>query len=100
MRHILAVSLLAALPALADDAVLTGERGYYARLQDAPCTDQAILEPVRDTYKSRFRTAIVGTPQATIPECWYADGDEVLLAFQDGSHIVLPVAGFKRTKGV
>lgn len=99
MRYLLA-ALLAASPAVADDLMLKGERGHYARLQDKPCANELILSHIRDEFKHAFRAGIVGTPDATIPMCWIEMQGQVLVSFEDGSHIQLPASGFKRSVGL
>jgi hypothetical protein len=99
MRTLIFAVLLAG-PALADDMVLTGQPGYYARLQDVACTNAAILAHVKPDFRHAFKAGVVGTPEATIPACWVSVQGHVLLTFEDGSDITLPVTGFRKAVGL
>jgi len=100
MKALLIAAIFAAGTAMADDMILKGEPGYYARLQDAPCTNAAILAHVKEDFRPMFKAAIVGTPTESIPACWVAYAGQVLVTFEDGSDMALPVARFERTGGI
>lgn len=100
MKAILFAAIFAAGTAMADDMVLKGEPGYYARLQEAPCTNPEVLRHVKDAYHASFRSAVVGTPTESFPACWIAHAGAVLLTFEDGSDMALPIDRFQRTKGI
>jgi hypothetical protein len=91
MRHLALILLLAAAPALAGDLVYRSPNGGL-RLTDKPCTDQRILEQVKEEFRPQFKAAIGTLRGNTFSACWMKRDGLVLVLAEDGSDAVMDLS--------
>jgi hypothetical protein len=89
-----AALVAAAAPSFADD--LVARRGAdTARLTDAACTNEQVLQQIQAQARPAFRAALVEVQGQTFQACWGTTGDAIYLLFEDGDEGLIPVNELK-----
>ncbi|MES2633989.1 MAG: hypothetical protein V4669_13530 [Pseudomonadota bacterium] len=99
LRYILALALLMALPALADDLVMR-ERDQAIRLHDKPCHSLAVAALVPEQYRAALRAMTAILNGQSFEGCWIAVGNAAYLIYDDGDQGAARLADFKVERSI
>jgi hypothetical protein len=91
------VALLFAIPALADKRVTTFG-GNVVRLSTEVCTAAPVLALIPKKYHNVVRDATATLNGKQWHACWFVDGEDAHMLYEDGDQGLIPLALFTKEK--
>lgn len=70
----------------------------FVRLTTDVCTAQAVLEAIPEQFRHLVRDGTAYTAGREWHVCWFVDGDQAHLLYEDGDEGSIPMATFKKQR--
>lgn len=97
---ILAAAMLAAAPAMAD-LVASNGKGNEMRLEQAPCTNEAVLSYLKPEFHSQFKRGMALLANKPVAVCWIdTEQGAYWIVTEAGEAVALPITIFVDEPGV
>lgn len=96
MKALLLSLALVAASACAGNLVLHNQQtGAEIRLADGPCVDEATAAEIKDEWVPKFKAATAIIDGKTFAGCWLEDAGRVVLFFENGERMLVPMSKFR-----
>jgi hypothetical protein len=84
------------------DLVASNRAGDELRLMNGACTNERILEGIRDEWQDKFKAGQAAIKGKTIALCWIdvTEHGAYFMAFADGESIAMAVSSFIEQPGI